>query len=131
MRFHVVLTGAPIVEPKSISDTEEVGAELDFRGIVRVTEKGHSIAGMNYEAYEPMAVSKLEEQGRELAEKHGCLALWIIHRTGFVPVGECSLFIRSRTRHRGSSFLLVSELIDRIKQDVPIWKSPVELAQTK
>jgi len=45
-----------------------------------------------------------------------------IHRTGWVPVGEASLFIRVLSAHRGEALQFLAKAIDLLKQDVPIWK---------
>ena len=47
----------------------------------------------------------------------------VIHRLGTVPVGETSLFVRVRAPHRSEAFQLLTSFLDRLKQDVPIWKT--------
>jgi molybdopterin synthase catalytic subunit len=57
----------------------------------------------------------------------------ILHRTGIVPVGEAAIIIRATARHRAEAFALVSGFMDRLKQDVPIWKVrgvPINLTPT-
>lgn len=100
----------------------EIGAVLEFSGVVRELENGKKIPGLHYEAYEPMARTQLEKICTELAAKHPCEEIWFIHRLEFVPVGEASLFIRINARHRGPALALMAELIDRLKADVPVWK---------
>jgi molybdopterin synthase catalytic subunit len=45
-----------------------------------------------------------------------------IHRLGWVPVGEASLFVRVLSAHRGEALRFLAEAINRLKTDVPIWK---------
>jgi len=45
-----------------------------------------------------------------------------IHRLGWVPVGEASLYIRVLSSHRAEGLRFLADSIDRLKQDVPIWK---------
>lgn len=123
MKMHVELLHQPIVLPTTSSECVEVGAQVDFQGIVRRSEDGSYIAGLHYEAHEPMARSMLERILAELSLKHSCEVVWIAHRLDFVPVGEVALFIRVRAKHRKAALQMTDELIDRIKQDVPIWKS--------
>jgi molybdopterin synthase catalytic subunit len=85
-------------------------------------EKGRAIAGLNYEAYEPMARRELEKILGRLNESWNCEAVWFVHRLGWVPVGEASLYVRVQASHREAAFRLCMELIDWLKQDVPIWK---------
>jgi molybdopterin synthase catalytic subunit len=122
MKTHLALTCNAIVPPALPQDALETGAQVDFQGIVRGSEDGKPIDGLHYEAHEPMAISLLEKIVSDLAPLHPCDELWIIHRLGFVPVGEAALFVRVRSRHRKAALHMTDELIDRIKKDVPIWK---------
>jgi molybdopterin synthase catalytic subunit len=38
-------------------------------------------------------------------------------------VGEASLFVRVQSKHRGPALAFCGALIDRMKEDVPIWKT--------
>ena len=122
MKTHIEFTRSPIVPPASELSSREVGACLEFSGIVRGLENGQKIPGLFYEAYEPMARAQLEKNFRELAARHLCEEILFIHRLEFVPVGEASLFIRICSRHRQAALALMGELIDRLKADVPVWK---------
>jgi len=122
MKTRIEFTHSPIVPPAPEFSSREIGAHLDFFGLVRELENGGKIPGLFYEAYEPMARCELEKILQELAAKHPCEELVFIHRLDFVPVGEASLFIRICSRHRQASLALMGELIDRLKADVPIWK---------
>jgi molybdopterin synthase catalytic subunit len=101
----------------------ETGAVVEFHGIVRATEGDAQIDGLFYEAYEPMARREFDRIIAELAARHSPQAVRIIHRLGFVAVGEASLYVRVEGRHRGEALAFCGELIDRMKQDVPIWKT--------
>jgi len=46
-----------------------------------------------------------------------------MHRFGHIPVGETSLWIRVRAPHRAEALNLLTQFIDRLKKDVPIWKT--------
>jgi molybdopterin synthase catalytic subunit len=122
MKTHIEFTRSPIVLPETPSDLKEIGAQVEFQGIVRELENGRPITGLFYEAYEPMAKAMLEKILTELGAAHPCEKAWLIHRLDFVPVGEASLFIRVLARHRQTALQLTAELIDRLKTDVPIWK---------
>lgn len=101
----------------------ETGAIVSFQGVVRQSENGQPIKGLYYEAYRPMAEKKIREILLELAQAHPCQAITVVHRTGWVPVGECSLYIEIAASHRKKALALCSDFIDRLKQDVPIWKN--------
>lgn len=101
----------------------EIGACVEFHGIVRQLEDTTAIAGLHYEAYEPMARTHLARHLDELAHLHACEAVIFIHRLGWVPVGESSLYLRVLAAHRGPALRFLADAIERLKLDVPIWKS--------
>jgi molybdopterin synthase catalytic subunit len=80
------------------------------------------VTGLTYEAWDDLAVRRLTEIGEEL---HGAWALRrvaILHRTGELEVGEASVVIAVSAAHRAAAFEACRQAIERLKQDVPIWK---------
>lgn len=132
MIIDIRFTPDPITAPAEELPNKEIGAVVDFRGLVREREGDRLLEGLFYEAYEPMARRVLENHLKELGELHGCDAVLFIHRTGWVPVGEASLHIRVVSSHRAEALRFLADSIDRLKLDVPIWKrtEPVRAAQT-
>ena len=122
MEIRIAFTHGPIAIPAPELPSREIGACVEFQGIVRELEGGRQLAGLHYEAYEPMAESQLERIFRELHTAHPCAAVHFIHRLGWVPVGEASLFIRVLAPHRGEALRFLADAIDRMKADAPIWK---------
>jgi molybdopterin synthase catalytic subunit len=118
----IVFTTAPIVVPALALPSREIGACVEFQGIVRETEGAAALSGLHYDAYLPMATRLLERIFDELHAAHGCIAVAFIHRLGWVPVGEASLFLRVLAAHRGPALHFCADAIDRMKADVPIWK---------
>jgi molybdopterin synthase catalytic subunit len=103
---------------------EGSGAVVEFHGVVRGVEDERPILGIDYECHEEMARRQLERIAGETAAKHGLRDLVVLHRIGRVATGEPSLYVRAEAPHRQEAFTAVMELIDRLKQDVPIWKAP-------
>lgn len=122
MDITIEFTPNPIVIPPAHLPSREIGAALEFHGIVRELENGSALAGLHYEAHEKMARRRLEQHLAELATLHPCAAVHFIHRIGWVPVGEASLYIRVLSAHRGEGLALLAAVVDRLKHDVPIWK---------
>ncbi len=100
----------------------EDGAVVLFEGIVRNNLDGRRTLFLEYEGYEPMAVRKMEEIGREAHEKIGIDRIAIVHRLGRVEIGETSVAIVVTAAHREKAFEACHYAIDRLKQIVPIWK---------
>jgi len=125
MSMHAVIefTHAPIAIPALELPSREIGASLEFLGIVRELENDTPLKGLHYEAHEPMARKYLRRHIEEIRRVHPCEAVHFIHRLGWVPVTEASLFVRVLSAHRGEALGFLAELINRLKTDVPIWKS--------
>ena len=117
-----IFTTEPIAAPRLELPHREVGASVDFLGIVRELEGSETLEGLFYEAHEPMAHQQLGRIAAELDALHPISSIIFIHRTGWVPVGETSLFIRVLAAHRSEALAFTGAFIDRLKQDVPIWK---------
>lgn len=100
-----------------------VGAFAEFRGIVRGEEQGRPIAALVYEAYQPMAEREMTRILDELLTAHPCHAIHVRHRLGRIPVGETAIYIGVASRHRAEAFAVLSGFMDRLKLDVPIWKT--------
>ncbi|MEI8340358.1 MAG: molybdenum cofactor biosynthesis protein MoaE [Verrucomicrobiota bacterium] len=101
------------------------GALVEFTGIVRGTEDGCEISALRYEAYQPMAENQMRRILNHLHETHPCLRVKIVHRIGVVPVGEVAIYIGVESAHRAEAFAMAAGFMDRLKQDVPIWKTEV------
>jgi len=128
MKIDIFLTRTAIIVPPLALPSREIGACVEFQGIVRELEGEASLTALYYEAYEPMARSVLTGHFTELSTQHPCDAVVFIHRLGEVPVGEPSLFIRVLAAHRGEALRFLVESIERLKRDVPIWKVVPEMA---
>lgn len=128
MIIEIHFTHEPIVIPDVTLPNKEIGAVVDFQGLVREIEGDLALPGLFYEAYEPMARMVLTKHLQELGVIHGCDAVYFIHRTGWVPVGEASLHIRVLSSHRAEALRFLADSIDRLKLDVPIWKRTDQLS---
>ena len=111
-----------IVVPPLELPSREIGASLDFLGIVRELEGGVPRPGLHYHAHESMARKHLLKHIHELEKIYSCESVHFVHRLGWVPVEEASLFVRVLSAHRGDALGFLGDLIDRLKRDVPIWK---------
>ncbi|MEC7637422.1 MAG: molybdenum cofactor biosynthesis protein MoaE [Verrucomicrobiota bacterium] len=98
------------------------GAELIFWGVVRKTEKGKVIKGIEYSAYEDLAYEMAKKIGGEAIQKYGDHDAKIIHRLGFVAVAEPSVVLRIATPHSKLAYQLSEWYLDKIKNTLPIWK---------
>jgi molybdopterin converting factor subunit 1 len=98
------------------------GAVVVFEGIVRDNSRGKKTLYLEYEAYEPMALKKMEEIRHEVKRKFSIDRVGMIHRLGRLEIGETSVAILVTSAHRRAAFEACHYAIDRLKQVVPIWK---------
>ncbi|HET9177735.1 MAG TPA: molybdenum cofactor biosynthesis protein MoaE [Terriglobia bacterium] len=98
------------------------GAVVTFEGIVRNHSNRRNTLYLEYEAYEPMAVRKMQEIGSEARQKFNIHSIGIVHRTGKLEIGETSVAIVVTAAHRRPAFEACQYLIDRLKIVVPVWK---------
>ncbi|MBC8135915.1 MAG: molybdenum cofactor biosynthesis protein MoaE [Fibrella sp.] len=101
--------------------TDSDGAYVLFVGVTRNHARGRSVTGLEYDAYKPLAENQMARIVATVRERWG-LAAAILHRTGYVAVGEPSVVICVASAHRGEAFDACRWAIDTLKTDVPIWK---------
>ena len=117
-----------ILDPEKVTakvrkDTN--GAVVTFLGTTRNDFQGRRVLTLEYEAFEEMAVKKLEEIRREIQAEFSIEDIAISHRIGTVPIGEVSLVVAVASPHRVEAFHACHRAVDRLKETVPIWKKEV------
>lgn len=101
---------------------ENCGASACFFGWVRNHHEGRSVTRLNYECYEALANKEIGRFVREVQGKYHGSAVRVLHRVGVIEVGEIAVAIHVSSEHRDEAFRACREVIERIKQTVPIWK---------
>ena len=61
----------------------------------------------------------------EVTERWDDTAVSIAHRLGRMEVGEISLVVATASPHRAEAFSACQYVVNRIKENVPIWKKEV------
>jgi molybdopterin converting factor subunit 1 len=98
------------------------GAIVSFAGTTRRDNAGRKVTRLEYEAYEPMALSEMRKLAHEAGQRWPIVRIAITHRIGAVEIGETSVAIAVSAAHRGAAFEACRFAIDRLKETVPIWK---------
>ena len=112
-----------VVTRKVVKDTN--GAVVTFLGTTRDNFEGKRVITLEYEAFEEMAVKKLEEIRQGLMAEFQIEDIAIAHRIGRVDIGQISLVVAVASPHRKEAFLACHEAVDRLKSTVPIWKKEI------
>lgn len=100
----------------------EDGAIVIFDGFVRDHSKNRRTLYLEYEAYEPMALAKIQEIAAHLHSQFSVHRVAMVHRLGRLEIGETSVYIAVSTAHRAAAFDACRYAIDTLKRTVPIWK---------
>lgn len=100
----------------------EDGAVVTFEGIVRNNTRGRRTEYLDYEAYEPMAISQMNTLAEKVLNNYEVREIAIIHRLDRLEIGETSVLIVVASAHRGPAFDACRFAIDTLKRTVPIWK---------
>lgn len=98
------------------------GGTCVFVGTVRDASPAGEVTGLHYEAWDELADGRLREIADELHDRWPLRKVAILHRIGDLAVGEASVVIACSAAHRAEAFEACRHAIERLKEDVPIWK---------
>jgi molybdopterin synthase catalytic subunit len=98
------------------------GAVLLFLGAVRQVNDGRDVTGIDYAAYEGMALRELQAIAEEAAVRFDSADVRIVHRLGELGVEEVSVAIAVAHAHRDAAYAASRWVIEELKRRVPIWK---------
>lgn len=101
------------------------GALVLFEGIVRRKTGDLEVESLFYEAYTQMAEKRMMEIMQSANEKYNLIDAIAIHRIGEVRPGEPSVLVAAWSEHRDEAFKACRQIIDEIKESVPIWKKDI------
>lgn len=122
--YRFAFTHAPIDATALASEcrSDQDGAVVTFAGVTRDHHDGARVVSLAYEAYEEMAHKVVCALFEEAIKRFPITRARIVHRLGVVPVGEASIVVVVSSAHRGPAFDACRFLMDRLKNEVPIFK---------
>ncbi len=127
---NAVLSAEPISVDQAIAavESDTAGAVVSFSGVVRNHDGGKPVERLSYSAH-PTAHQVMADVVARLVAEHSeggaatqPVRIWAAHRIGMLEIGDPALVCAVSAAHRGQAFAVCSELVDRIKEQVPIWK---------
>jgi molybdopterin synthase catalytic subunit len=98
------------------------GGYATFEGWVRDHNEGERVRGLEYEAFEALAVREGERILAEAGARFGIAHAACVHRLGELAVGELAVWVAVSAAHRHEAFLACRYIIDEVKHRLPIWK---------
>ncbi|WP_255150936.1 molybdopterin synthase [Halorarius halobius] len=121
-----------VAEVKRSAGADRAGAIATFTGRVREKDApdDERTELLEFEKYDGVAETKMRTIESELEERDGIVEVVLHHRTGVVPAGEDIVFVVVLAGHREEAFRTVEEGINRLKDEVPLFKKEVTESET-
>jgi molybdopterin synthase catalytic subunit len=112
---------------KRSPDEDRAGAIATFTGRVRAkdSEDDRPTEHLEFERYDGVAQERMAELRADLEARDGVHAIRLHHKTGVVAAGEDIVFVVVLAGHRGEAFSAVQDGINRLKEEVPLFKKEV------
>jgi len=114
------------------AEADRAGAIATFTGRVRARNKpdDESTQYLEFEKYDGVADRTMRSIEADLEDREGVFDARLHHRTGRVDAGEDIVFVVVLAGHRHEAFRTVEDGIDRLKDEVPLFKKEVTEAET-
>jgi molybdopterin synthase catalytic subunit len=109
-------------------EIKKSGAIGTFTGIVREIAGNEVTKALEFESYDVVAKERIAKIEAELKQKPGILDVIIHHKTGRIEAGEDIVYIVVAAGHRQELFPILREAIERVKEEVPIWKKEMTVS---
>jgi molybdopterin synthase catalytic subunit len=107
---------------RSNPDIRLSGGIATFTGIVRRINDNVETTAIDFEKYEGVADRAIEKICLDMKAKDNIIDVLIHHKTGLIKSGEDIVYIVVAAAHRQELFQTLIDSLERIKEDVPIWK---------
>jgi molybdopterin synthase catalytic subunit len=117
---------------KRSAAADRAGAIATFTGRVRATDgpDDDRTRYLEFEKYDGVAGGIMRGIEADLEARAGVYDVRLHHRTGRVDAGEDIVFVVVLAGHRREAFRTVEDGIDRLKDEVPLFKKEVTEAET-
>ncbi|QFU82480.1 molybdopterin synthase [Natronorubrum aibiense] len=116
-----------VEQVKRSPKADRSGAIATFTGRVRAKEDADDSRTqyLEFEKYEGVADERMAALEEDLEARDGVLEVELYHRTGIVEDGEDIVFVVVLAGHREEAFRTVEDGINRLKDEVPLFKKEV------
>jgi molybdopterin converting factor subunit 1 len=121
---HVLLLETPLSLDRVVSAVSGpgMGGVVTFTGMVRDHARGKTVVRLDYSAYAGMAVKEMTRIIETIETAVPSARLAVEHRVGSLAVGDLAVVIAAAAPHRAEAFDACRQMIERLKESVPIWK---------
>ena len=103
-------------------DKLNIGGHSIFLGQVRAdVADNKKVSAIEYTSYEELALEKMSDIREETFAKFDLTCMHVYHSLGTVKAGQICLFVFTSSAHRKAATDACSELVERIKKELPVW----------
>jgi len=122
-RFAIRFAPLSLEEVYGLADDGANGAIVVMSGMVRNNTDGRAVVALEYQAYEPMALTIFQQIADDIRHRWSEVTHVVIHhRVGKLHIGEISVLVAVGCPHRTEAFAACKYAIDTLKHNAPIWK---------
>lgn len=116
-----------VAQVKRSPRADRAGAIATFTGRVRAKDSSDDTPTerLTFETYEGVAERRMVAISEDLEDRNGVYDVCMHHRTGVIENGEDIVFVVVLAGHREEAFRTVEDGINRLKDEVPIFKKEV------
>jgi molybdopterin synthase catalytic subunit len=107
------------------NNIKDAGCIVTFSGIVRGRSNNEKVLKLWVESKQDMCEQILKKIAEESKRKFGLIDVLIHHRIGMLDVSENIVQIVVCAAHRKEAFEGISEIIEQLKKQAPIWKKEI------
>ncbi|PXX46172.1 molybdenum cofactor biosynthesis protein MoaE [Aquitalea magnusonii] len=108
-----------------LSRNPACGAVVSFSGLVRDYGDRQDVAALELEHYPGMTEKALHAIIGQARERWQLQAATIIHRIGYLALGEPIVLVVTACSHRKDAFAAAEFLMDFLKTAAPFWKKEI------
>lgn len=112
----------PGAEMAQLAGLPDVGAQVCFVGQVRDFGDSQEVTALELEHYPGMTEKSLLAILDEARARWPLAAARVVHRVGYLPLGEAIVLVLTASAHRGDAFAACEFIMDYLKRDAPFWK---------
>ncbi len=110
---------------------KDIGAIVNFIGLVRDLNEGDAVSTLTLEHYPGMTEKALEKIALEAKTRWNLMEVLVIHRVGTLAPTEQIVLVAVAGAHRGEAFKACEFIMDYLKTSAPFWKKEQTPAGTR
>ena len=124
MMTHVEIFNAPLSIDRAFATVQDpaCGGIVLFVGTIRNHNKGKVVTHLDFESYVPMALREMKRIAEKAGREHDLHTVVLHHRVGELGIGDIAVVIAVSSHHRKAAFAGCEQVINELKEHVPIWK---------